>query len=255
MTTMPYFSVIINTHNNENTITKTLMSVVNQTFNDFEIIVVDDASSDSTVSIARKILNNYHGRNNIIELKKNKGISSARNVGISNSIGEYVAFLDGDDLWAEDKLTIQYDFLSRNFIDWIFGNYSVVDDNYKILGGRYRKEGVYDYNSIINNGNPIGMLTVVVKRNLLNETPFRNIRHEDYDLWIRLAKKGIIGYLQPNILGKYMKHSNSVSSNKFYSMLWTYKVFRNNSITVCKAIWLMFKYINNYFFRQKKCRK
>lgn len=250
MNPMPYFSVIVNTHNNANTVKKTLNSVICQTFTNFELIVIDDASSDATVKIIKKILDDYSGKSKVIELKKNVGISKARNTGVSCANGQYVAFLDGDDLWMKNKLSIQHDFLSNNLIDWVFSNYSVVNNNYEILGNRYRKEGIYDYKSIISNGNPVGMLTVVVKKHLLVETPFRKVKHEDYDLWIRLAKKGIIGYLQPNILGKYMKHQHSISSNKLHSMLWTYRIFRNNNISVLKSMLLILKYINNYFFRR-----
>ncbi|QDR72384.1 glycosyltransferase family 2 protein [Limosilactobacillus reuteri] len=250
MISVPFFSVIVNTHNNEDTIRRTLNSVIYQTFSNFELVIVDDASSDATVNIVKKILNKYKGKGNVIELKNNTGISNARNIGVTYSRGKYIAFLDGDDLWEKNKLEIQHSFLSNNLINWIFSNYSVINEEYIKLGNRCRKEGVYDYKSIINNGNPVGMLTVVLKRELLIATPFRNVRHEDYDLWIRLAKKGVIGYLQPNILGEYMKHKKSISSNKFNSILWTYGVFRSNKINVFKSIWLVFKYINNYFNRK-----
>lgn len=251
MSSKPFFSVIINTYNNKDTIKETLNSVIRQTFTDFELIVIDDASSDNTISIVKKALDNYQGISRVIKLKKNMGISNARNTGVSYSEGKYIAFLDGDDLWKKDKLKIQHTFLSSNLIDWVFSNYTVINENYIKLENRYRKEGVYDYKSIISNGNPVGMLTVVIKRTLLTETPFRNVKHEDYDLWIRLAKKGVLGYLQPNILGNYMKHRKSISSNKFNSVFWTYRVFRNNKISVYKSMWLILKYIGNYFNRKK----
>lgn len=94
------------------------------------------------------------------------------------------------------------------------------------------------------------MLTVVIEANILRKNPFRKVKHEDYDLWIRLSKKGILGYLISDNLAKYMKHSKSISSNKLASMKWTYDVFRINNLSMSYSLFLTIKYIVNYF-RQK----
>lgn len=248
-----FFSVIINTYNNQKTIIGTLKSVINQTFRNFELIIVDDCSSDNTVNLVEKeIYTKKLERIKLIKLKQNKGISGARNVGIKEAVGNYIAFIDGDDIWKKNKLQVQYNYIKESNAEWLFSNYSVIDSNYNYLGERIRKAGIYDYRKIISRGNPVGMLTVVVESHILKSNLFRNIKHEDYDLWIRLSKRGIPGYLISESLASYMKHKNTVSSNKFQSILWTYTVFRTNKLPRTYSLFLMTKYILNYFMRKTR---
>lgn len=252
MESYPFFSVILNTYNNEKTISRTFKSLLNQSYKNFEIIIVDDCSTDSTVKLIKQIISqtSISITISLVKLSSNKGISNARNVGINKALGKYIAFLDGDDLWKKDKLKIQRAFIRKTHAEWIFSNYSVINDKYDYLGERKRQKGIYDYKSIISMGNPIGMLTVVVSSIILKSNHFRTIKHEDYDLWIRLAKKGIPGFLMSESLACYMKHSKSVSANKLKSAEWTFEVFRKNDINYLCCIWLTLKYIINYFRRK-----
>lgn len=245
-----FFSAVITTHNCHATIKKALNSVIQQTIDDFEIIIVDDNSSDNTIDVIREVLektNNIEYK--IIRFYTNQGVSVARNKGVSESSGQYIAFLDDDDIWLLDKLKIQKEIIMRKKLDWIFSNYYVINDHYKIIGRRRRETGMYDYKKIISNGNPIGMLTVVVKRQIIKENKFRNLNHEDYDLWIRLSKKGIAGYLMEDELAEYMRHK-SKSSNKLRAISWTYRVFRINGISSIHAFYLILRYVVNYFSRE-----
>ena len=251
---MLFRSVIINTYNSARTIEKTLSSVIAQTFSNYELIVVDDHSTDDTVSIIKKISAKHNKRISVIELNKNQGIAKSRNIGIDQSRGKYIAFLDGDDLWKDNKLMIQYNELRKNLFtaDWVFSNYDVIDSDYNYLGERKRDSGVYGFKAIVKKGNPVGMLTVVIKSKVLKKNKFRNVKHEDYDLWIRLSKKGYFGILLDDSLAMYMKHSNSASSNKIKSIMWTFNVFRLNDINFFVAIYLTGNYLINYFARMKK---
>ncbi len=247
----PFFSVILNTHNNQETIVRTFESVLNQTYKSFEIIIVDDCSTDSTINFINKI-NCREKFIHLIRLNRNMGVSYARNIGIKKAKGKYIAFIDGDDLWKSEKLQKQHDFILRWDAEWVFSNYSVVNNKYQYLGERVRKYGIYTYKEIISMGNPVGMLTVVVKTSILRSNHFRNIKHEDYDLWIRLSKKGIPGFLMLDSLSYYMKHKNSVSANKLQSIKWTFKVFRANHINIIFSVFLTLRYIINYFYRKKE---
>lgn len=97
----PYFSVIIPLYNKENFVLNTIKSVMNQTFTDYEIIVIEDCSTDKSLDIVSKIRNDKF---RIIKHKKNKGLSASRNTGIKNAIAKHIAFLDADDLWKENYL-------------------------------------------------------------------------------------------------------------------------------------------------------
>lgn len=251
---VPFFSVIVNTYNSAKTIERTISSVFSQTFTNYEVIVVDDHSIDDTINVVNKVSFKFKRKIRIIRLNKNQGIANSRNIGIEESKGKYIAFLDGDDLWKDNKLRIQFNELKKNSFtaDWVFSNYDVIDSHYNYLGERKRDSGVYGFKSIVKKGNPVGMLTVVIKSEVLKKNKFRNVRHEDYDLWIRLSRKGYFGVLLDESLGMYMKHSNSVSSNKLKSIIWTFKVFRLNNINFFMSIYLVGNYLMNYFTRSKK---
>ena len=247
----PFFSIIIPTYNSEKYVTKAIDSVIAQTFKDFEVLLVDDGSVDNTVGIVR---NKIAGLTNfkIIVLKQNSGVAEARNTGIFYSRGKYICFLDDDDLWLKDKLKVEYDYIVNKKLNWVFSNYEVLNDKYEHLGTRFRIPGIYNYDDIIKHGNPIGMLTVTVRADILKENKFLNVGHEDYDLWLRLAKKGYEGYLIRDVLAQYVKkNTGSISSNKFKSVIWTYKCFRRNGYSVVGSVKLILGYIINVFQRKK----
>ncbi|QZN92363.1 glycosyltransferase [Limosilactobacillus panis] len=249
-----FFSVILNTYNNQSSVVNTLNSVLKQSYKNFELIIVDDHSADKTLKLIKDNTIKLTIPVKIISLTRNHGVAYARNIGVENASGKFIAFIDGDDIWNKDKLEIQHNFIIKKKARWVFSNYSVINNKYKQIGKRLRETGIYNYKKIISNGNPVGMLTVVIEANILRKNPFRKVKHEDYDLWIRLSKKGILGYLISDNLAKYMKHSKSISSNKLASMKWTYGVFRINNLSMSYSLFLTIKYIVNYFRRKKYMR-
>lgn len=122
MSNKPLISVLITTFNAESTIQKTLDSIKNQSFQDFEIVLIDDGSNDQTISITK----NWKKINNIscdFHYKSKIGRANALNFGLQNSSGKFISICDGDDLWHRDKLKIQCDQLKQG-IDFIFSSYS-----------------------------------------------------------------------------------------------------------------------------------
>ncbi|WKF84152.1 glycosyltransferase family 2 protein [Lacticaseibacillus pantheris] len=239
-----FFSIVIPTHNSSRTIRQTLESVVQQTFNDFEMVLIDDYSTDNTVEIIQEFLEQKNVAFSVTSLDSNVGVSVARNIGIKHSIGEYIAFLDADDLWAANKLQVEHDVLMKSGYNWVFSNFYVISSDYDLQGKRSRKSGEYSLEDFISNGNPVGMLTVVVKRTLLNAHSFRKIKHEDYDLWLTLAEQGTKGFLIDEYLASYMVASDSLSSNKFQAVWWTYLVFRKHEYSRLKSL----NYVVSYLF-------
>lgn len=247
----PFFSVIIPTYNSEGYVTKAIDSVIAQTFKDFEVILIDDGSIDNTVDVIEKRIKGLVNFK-IISLKQNAGVANARNIGISKAKGKYICFLDDDDIWLENKLEIEHTYIANKKLKWVFSNYEVLNENYEYLGTRFRLPGVYKFDDIIRHGNPVGMLTVAIRSDILKENNFSNVGHEDYDLWLRLAKKGYDGYLIKDVLAQYIKKSSgSISSNKLKSIVWTYKCFRRIGCSVTRSFRLIWGYGTNTFQRNK----
>ena len=185
----PLISVVIPTYNRKSFIKKAIDSVLNQTFKDFELIVIDDGSTDSTIEIMSDYLGcgiNYFSTNHF-------GVSHARNVGIKNSLGEYIAFLDSDDRWTNEKLMITNSYIKSDPMIKIFHTDEVWYKKGKMLKQqkKHRRPTGYVYPNCL----PlccIGMSTTVVRRDLFEEIGLFDeelYACEDYDLWLRACSK------------------------------------------------------------------
>ncbi len=209
--THPRFSVVIPTYNQAQYLAKAIQSVLVQTYQDFEIIVVNNYSTDATVSIVNSFaeerikLINYH----------NQGvIGAARNRGIEVSCGDYVAFLDSDDLWYAEKLERVNEALEQHpEADVISHGVYVKDTNGRIImisAGNPCSEPLYDY--LLYVGNFITLSATVVRKEVLSVVPMfsestRFIGVEDYDLWLRLTHLGHMFCFITDILGENLLHT------------------------------------------------
>jgi len=215
------FSIIIPVYNASGFIRVTMDSVKNQTFKNYEVLITNDGSTDNT----EDVLKEYKKMNPEFLLsfttQKNSGVSSARNNAISRANGDYIAFLDQDDWWFPNKLQKVAEVLKYNIgIDVLYHEAMVVgwkkDNNFFKLGAL--KEPVYL--DLLFNGSKIGISTAVVKLGLFIEAGSFSpnyIYSEDYDLWLRLARRGANFYYIPDFLSKYIWRADS-ESNKVENM-------------------------------------
>ncbi len=205
----PKVSVIIPTYNRANILGQAIKSVLAQTYSDYELIVIDDGSTDDT----RKIIEAFSGK--VLYLwQSNKGVSSARNHGIRMSRGDYIAFLDSDDSWSHDKLDLQVKYLdSHPGVGLVFADAVLEHEN----GGEFQKRSDLVYRGGSPSlkhlllANPIPCLTVMVRRQCLDEVGLFDESltiGEDYDLWLRVSKRCHIGHI-----GKVLAHYRVHSSN------------------------------------------
>ena len=196
---LPKFSVIIGSYNTKKYLKLTIESVLNQTFQNFEVIIIDDGSNDGT----DKIIKDFASKDKRIRpfyFKKNSGKDSVpKNFGIKKARGDYICFLDSDDLWHENKLSIQNDCIKKNtilvstscrYIDEKGQNYTSLFTHYfrKFLQNWFFKKGLvgfYMYNPVIFSS--VMIKTEIMKKYMLNEkSEFVGII--DYELWLRLFK-------------------------------------------------------------------
>lgn len=227
MKSAPRVSVIVPAYNAAAYLPATIQSVRQQTFQDFEIWVVDDQSTDDTVTVVQKLMT-QDARIKLVQLSANQGVANARNVGVAHAQGQYVAFLDSDDMWLPEKLEVQISFMQEHQADFSYCNYDVVDDHGTQVGQRKVSQTQLTYQEMLN-GNRIGLLTVMMTRKTALQYPFPQINHEDYACWLSIARSGIVAYLASDlILAKYRKHQTSLSSNKLQAAQWTWTIYRQH---------------------------
>ncbi|OCA88293.1 hypothetical protein A8F94_10875 [Bacillus sp. FJAT-27225] len=185
----PKISIIVPTYNSELTIEKCLSSILEQTYNDFEIIIIDDGSKDQSAKKAEDILNGINVKYTIIK-KKNGGASSARNKGLEIAKGEYIAFLDSDDQWLPEKLAESIDAIEKNKDVVIVSN----------LASDTKTTSLYtkvSFNKLLYK-NYFFTSSVLVKKSVLDDRKLRFNESlpgaEDYDMWLNILKgnQGIV---------------------------------------------------------------
>ncbi|AAL80893.1 glycosyl transferase [Pyrococcus furiosus DSM 3638] len=207
----PTVSVIIPTHNRAKLLKRAIISVLNQTFEDFEIIVVDDASSDNTPNIIESIKDS---RIRYIRLEKNSGAPTARNIGIKKARGKFIALLDDDDEWLPRKLEVQvkkFNELEKKFGVVYGGFYYVSQQNERIIGKRLPRFRGNVYGELLKE-NFIGSPTVLIRRECFKKAGLFDPKlpsSQDWDMWVRIARYYYFDY----IVAKYYVHGHQISFN------------------------------------------
>ena len=203
-------SVIIPYYKKKFFFRKTFNSVSQQKYKNFEVIIVYDDEDKTDLNYVKSVIKNSRNTKLIIN-KKNLGAGNSRNKGIKISNGKYLTFIDADDLWKKDKLKLQYDFMVKNNFNITHTSYEIINSNDKIVGYRLAKK-IQNYKNLISSCD-IGLSSVMIKKNILKNYKFSNlITKEDYSLWLKLSKKYPI-YGLNNLLVKWRKTDNSLSSN------------------------------------------
>jgi teichuronic acid biosynthesis glycosyltransferase TuaG len=217
----PIVSIIIPAYNSEATITQTIDSVLSQTLEDWEMIVVDDFSSDNT----RNILYGYarkDSRLTILENSSNCGVSASRNRAIATSRGRFIAFLDSDDYWDQFKLENQLHFMLARNIAFSYHDYFIVN-NAGLVVKRVFCPSEFSYRQYLSN-NQIGVLTIMIdthqvgKPHMFNQPVAATVA-----TWLTILRDGNKAYCAPNSLGYYRITKRSLSRNKLRSRYWYWR--------------------------------
>lgn len=204
-------TVIVPTYNCEKYIKETIESILKQTYSNFEILVIDDCSTDSTLDVINSLNDK---RITVLVNEKQSGAAFSRNRGISNARGKYIAFLDGDDIWRKTKLEDQVSFMETNGYSFSCTNYDEIDENSNPLGVVVSGPKVVSHKSFIKS-DYIGCLTVMYKKDIYPDLSIPNTiyKRNDYALWIKISEKANC-YRLNKVLASYRKTSSSLSSGK-----------------------------------------
>jgi len=243
-------SIIIPYYRKEKYFKKTFYSAINQSYKNIEIIIIYDDSSKKELEYIKQIT---APRKNVKILvnKKNIGAGFSRNKGIKKSKGEFIAFLDADDIWKKHKLKKQIRFMNVKKIDASFTAYEILNEQDVKVGLRKSEEKI-DYKNLTFSCD-IGLSTVVIRKKKLIESncsfpPLKT--KEDYVLWLKLSKKGVNFYGIQEFLSFWKKSSNSLSSNLAQKLIDGFRVyFVYLKLGLLKSLFYLFMLSINFLLK------
>jgi len=219
-------SIIMPNYNCADFIGQAITSVLDQTYHNWELIISDDASTDSSWGIIARYAA-QDARIQTIYNNANEGVSARRNQAIAQARGNYIAFLDSDDIWYPEKLRLQIDYMQAHSVDICYGAFDIMDaagQKILMLAAALKPIGYSD----MLKGDRIGMLTSVVARSILPDHPFRPVVHEEMLMWLGLLKRGYVAHAIQHPLGCYRLRKGSLSSKKLKAAYAVWRLLRDD---------------------------
>ncbi len=215
---MDLVSVIIPYYKKKNFITETVDSALKQSYKNLEIIIIYDDEIEEDLSLIKEI-QKKDNRINIIQNKKTMGAGISRNIGISSSKGKYIAFLDADDIWHQDKIKTQINFMIKNNYLISHTSYSIINEHNKVIGTRAARN-IFKLNELLKSCD-IGTSTVILTKELINnDIEFASLTtKEDFVLWLKILKKNIKIYGLDENLAIWKKTNYSLSSSTIQKII------------------------------------
>lgn len=221
----PLVSIIMPCYNAERYVAQSIESVLAQTYQNWELLITDDYSTDKSVEIISKYSKN-DDRINVMVSDEHQGIARTRNMSIARAKGKFVAFLDSDDIWYPEKLEKQVNFMLENNVTFTYSSYEIIDVQGKLKKKIVKDAGVMSYKKYLRN-TIICCGTVVVDHEKTGyfATPIIKTS-EDMSLWLSIMKRGFNAYPVPGPLHKYRITPGSASSNKIRAAHDVWRVYR-----------------------------
>lgn len=213
---MPQISIVVPVYNAEKYIEKTIDMVRAQTFTDWELILVEDCSKDKSKAVLkRKVEELQDSRIHVIYKEQNEGAAKARNTGIDAANGRYLAFLDADDIWMEDKLTKELAFMQEKEAVFVFTSYEFGDEEGNGTGKFVMVPETLTYKKALSR-TVIFTSTTLFDLSILGKELVKmpNVPSEDSATWWQILKKGYIAHGYPEVTTIYRRPPKSLSSNK-----------------------------------------
>ena len=203
--------------NGANTLEESVKSVLNQTYKNWELLIVDDCSSDTSYQLAKEIATSYPSKIKVLKTDANGGPAVARNIATKASVGQFITFLDCDDLWVPEKLVRQIEFITTNDYSIIYSNYEKITYKGERSNRIINMPDKVNYSTILKT-NAIPCLTAMYDVNKLGklyqiEDRFY-ISNEDYIMWVKTLSRGIVAYKINEVLAFYRLTEKSISRNK-----------------------------------------
>ena len=214
MNTTPLIDIIIPNYNKAKYLKECLESVINQTYKNWKIYLIDDFSNDDS----RRILNDFRSYDNIklIFTDKNYGPHHCRNLGIEQSNSDYVAFLDSDDFWPKEKLNLQIKDMLKNDLDFTFTDISYFKDS--TIKKKIELPNFYDFNNFILSSS-MSTSSILLKREIISKIKFKDVMHEEYLFKCDILRENINAIKIKDTFVFYRMTKQNRSSNKFNNLI------------------------------------
>lgn len=219
-------SVIMPMYNSGMFVAQAIESVIAQTYSNWELLVIDDFSTDGS----REVVEGYARRDSRIHLLINDnhvGMPYApRNFGIRHAKGDYIAFLDSDDMWLPNKLAVQIPLFEDRRVAVVFSDYEKINEEGGRAGRCIRTPKIVNYSKLLYS-NVIGNLTGICDVKKVGKVYFQPIHHEDYAFWLSILKKGYVALSTRSVTALYRVRGDSVSSHKLTVASWQWSIYRD----------------------------
>lgn len=239
--------------NSETFISETINSIINQTYKNWELILVDDYSIDNTLEIAQSFQGKYPNIS-IIKNQTNLGAAMSRNQGILKAKGEFIAFLDADDLWKPEKLERQLAFMKDENCDVCYSSYELINEQGLSLKKTIKALPSLSYQKLLKS-NYVGNLTGIYHAEVLGKITTPNLRkRQDWILWLAAVKKsGKPAKGIPESLAYYRVRKDSMSSNKINLLKHNYWVYKKGlGFSTVKSVYYLIQFLIEHFFVKSK---
>jgi teichuronic acid biosynthesis glycosyltransferase TuaG len=240
----PVVSVVTPVYNAEDFLSETIESVLKQTFESFEHLLVDDCSTDSSANIVKEYAKK-DSRVKYIKLPENSGAAVARNTGIEHAQGRYIAFIDSDDVWYPEKLTKQLQFMNDNNEAFTYTKYEHMTEDGEIQGSPEFPEKL-SYSGLLKN-TAIACSTVVIDRQVIGDFRMPLVRKgQDTATWLKILRNHDYAYLVDEVLNQYRGREGSLSSDRVSALKRTWNTYRNiEKLPLHKAVYYFGFYVFN----------
>lgn len=219
-------TIVMPSYNSAAYIGEAITSVIHQTYADWELLVVDDGSTDHSPEIVKEF-GKHDPRIHLLFNDRHTGMpSSPRNYALRHARGRYIAFLDSDDAWLPEKLSEQLPLFNDSNVAVVYSNYEKITASGERQGRVVKAPHTANYRRLLY-GNVIGNLTGIYDRQKVGTVEILEIHHEDYAMWLQILKRGYLAKNTDTVTALYRVHDTSVTSKKFTILPWQWYIYRN----------------------------
>lgn len=244
-------SIITPVYQAERFIAETIRSVQQQTYPNWELILVNDCTPDQSVRVIEPFLEDERIR--LIHLAENSGAAVARNAGLAAAKGQYVAFIDSDDCWLPNKLATQLKFMKDTACSFTYTNFALMTEEGQLLKERMTLPAQLDYTGLLKN-TAIACSTVVIDRQQVGDIRMPLVRKgQDTATWLKLMREqSLTAYLVDEVLNRYRQVEGSISSNKIGALKRTWHTYRNlEQLPLHRCVYYFAHYVIQAILRRK----